>query len=383
MLSSVVRVAILLAAWMLVAYFSHAAVPDDVLSPQEWQTLDASVDRGLAGLAVLQQRNGSFPTLMSGQPGVSALCAMAFLSHGHLPGEGPYGEQLAKTVEFTVSCQRASGLLALAGPRGATLSRNVRHDIGDSSVYSHAISALMLCEVYAMGGGQQTTELQPVIESALRVTLEMQKWPNERVVDRGGWRYLHDYNHHDSDLSLTGWQLMFLRSAKNAGFEVPEESIDEAVGYIRRCFVKRHGTFNYVADTEDRRSRGLAGAGVLALAHAGFHNSREAQAAGEWILRNDFDQYNQVNRFGQGNYFKDRYHYGVFNCSQAMYQLGGRYWREFFPRTMRTLVANQRADGTWPKENHYQDGKFGNAYTSALVLMALGAPNQLLPVMQR
>ena len=132
---------------------------------------------------------------------------------------------------------------------------------------------------------------------------------------------------------------MFLRSAKNAGFDVPQQPIDDAVAYVRRCFRKDYGVFNYTATQEDRRSRAMGGAGVLALAHAGFHNAEEAQAAGEWILRHNFDQYNQIERFNQRSPYKDRYHYSVFNCSQAMYQLGGRFWQEFFPRTVSSSFA--------------------------------------------
>ena len=51
----------------------------------------------------------------------------------------------------------------------------------------------------------------------------MQLWPKDSPADRGGWRYIHDLDDVDSDLSVTGWQLMFLRSARNAGFEVPNE----------------------------------------------------------------------------------------------------------------------------------------------------------------
>ena len=40
----------------------------------------------------------------------------------------------------------------------------------------------------------------------------------------------------DSDLSVTGWHLMFLRSARNAGFDVPDRAIADAVAYIRRTF---------------------------------------------------------------------------------------------------------------------------------------------------
>jgi len=59
----------------------------------------------------------------------------------------------------------------------------------------------------------------------------MQDWGGKEEKNVGGWRYLNKrYPHlNDSDLSVTGWQLMFLRSAKNAGFDVPEKNINDGV----------------------------------------------------------------------------------------------------------------------------------------------------------
>jgi hypothetical protein len=34
---------------------------------------------------------------------------------------------------------------------------------------------------------------------------------------------------------------MSLRSAKNAGFDVPKATIDDAVAYVRRCFQPKYG----------------------------------------------------------------------------------------------------------------------------------------------
>ncbi len=355
----------------------------EILTPAEWEQVDDSVERALTWLASKQQRNGSFPTLPQGQPGVTSLCTMAFLAHGHIPGEGPYGAQLQKAVEYIASCQKQNGLLAVIAPRGPQISRNTAHEIGVSSVYNHTISSLVLSEVYSIQGPLEAARLQAIIEKSQEVSLTMQNWPKAKKVDRGGWRYLHPFYDVHSDLSLTGWQLMFLRSAKNSGFDVEQKPIDEAVAYVRRCFNPEYGTFEYTAKTPDQRSRGMAGAGVLALAHAGLHNSVEANKAGEWILKHPFDKYNQIETFTQTDHYKDRYHYGVFNCSQAMYQLGGHYWKQFFPRTVKTLLANQRPDGSWPPENHIAEKKFGNAYTTALMVLSLGAPNQLLPIFQR
>ena len=355
---------------------------ESILTEAQWAQVDRSVERGLRWLASKQQSDGSFPTLPGGQPGVTSLCVMAFMAHGHLPGEGPYGRQLELAIDNIASRQRSNGLIALIAPRGQRISRNVRAEIGTVVAYNHAISSLVLSESFSVSELSDTTKLKATIERALQASLEMQRWGKSRT-DQGGWRYLNRHGSYDSDLSLTGWELMFLRSAKNAGFEVPQQPIDDAIAYVRRCFNPEYGTFEYEVSPRDRRSRAMAGAGVLALAHAGYHDSTEAKTSGEWILRHKFDRYNETELFSRENNKKDRYHYGVFNCSQAMYQLGGHYWEGFFPSAATALVNGQQTDGSWPAEGHFEERKYGNAYTTALSLLALGAPNQLLPIFQR
>jgi hypothetical protein len=355
----------------------------DVLTLDQWQRVDDSVDRALAWLASEQNRDGSFPTMPQGQPGVTGLCVLAFLAQGHLPGEGPYGETVQRGLDYIISCQQANGIVALLAPRGPQISRAIGHEIGYTICYNHAIGGLVLCEAFAMEGANRAQAVEPVIEKALRVTLEMQNWPKDLEVDKGGWRYLDDYEQYDSDLSITGWQLMFLRSAKNAGFEVEPEPINRGVEYVRRCFRQDLGRFTYKLESRDRSTRAMAGAGILALAHAGLHNTPEAQRAGDWLLQAKFDRYNSPGSGQTQVDTNERYHYGLLTCCQAMYQLGGRHWAEFYPRTVEVLLNAQAIDGSWERENHHNDNAFGNAYTTAVGVLALGAPNQLLPIFQR
>jgi hypothetical protein len=352
--------------------------PDDILSPAEWERVDAAVDRALHWFIAQQQPDGSFPTMERGQPAVTSFCVLAFMAHGHVPGEGEYGQRLSKATDFILSCQKPNGLVTQLGPEGPRITKDIAIQVGEPGAYNHAISSLALAEVYGMSQAGESGPLQTAINKALKATYEMQRWPKDLPEDRGGWRYITEDGIHDSDLSLTGWQLMFLRSARNAGFDVPQEPIDDAIRYVRRTFNGRHGHFGYTTNDMAHASRGMAGAGILALAHAGFHNSKEAQSAGRWLLQNNFDVYNGNN--GQGT---DRYHYSLFNATQAMYQLGGDYWKEYFPRTVATLLDNQHPDGSWDAESLPRDQQFGNAYTTALVVLSLGAPNQFLPIFQR
>jgi hypothetical protein len=301
------------------------------------------------------------------------------MAHGHNPGEGPYGDHLKRATNFILRCQKPSGLVSLRGPSGPRISRNVSHNVGVTAPYNHAISSLTLSEMFGMQHWRKPSTMRAAISRAVDATLEMQRWPKHFKYDEGGWRYVNEYDQTDSDLSVTGWQLMFLRSARNAGFSVPEESIDDAVAYIRRTFDERHGTFHYRIKRGDGRTRAMTGAGILALAHAGFHNSVEARRAGEELSQYSFEVYNDTQPFPT----RDRYHYSLFLCCQGAYQLGSPYWEDFFPRTVRAIVKHQQSDGSWQAESFHRDKKYGNSYTTALVVLSIGAPNQLLPIFQR
>ncbi|MCA9110990.1 MAG: terpene cyclase/mutase family protein [Planctomycetaceae bacterium] len=369
----------------LILLFGRSAVGDDgpvdigesrfgsrpLLTDPQWKQLDGAVDRALTYLAHNQGRDGSYATHASGQPAVTALATMAFLASGYLPDEGKYQKEITRGVDYVLSMQAPDGAITLQ--RVGT--HRAAHFEGN---YNHAISGLMLTEVYGMTTADRQEEIRIVIEKALKQTRAQQTMPKRLPEDEGGWRYMRRFGVSDSDLSITAWELMFLRAARNAEFDVPSEWIDEAMGYIRRTYEPRQQGFRYGLRGEDNYvSRGMAGAGVVALALGGEHNSEMAQLTGQWILRHDFDRFNRT-LSGE-----DRYHYGAFYCSQAMYQLGGDYWFDFFPRLLDVYVKNQNNDGSWDAESNGNDNKYGSLYSTALGVLALTPPYQILPIYQR
>lgn len=341
-----------------------------LLTPEQWNRLDESVDRALAFLARSQERDGSFRTHSSGQPAVTSLCAMAFLSRGHLPDEGLYGNHLGRAIDYVIDAQAADG----------TIMHNINQAASHFEAnYNHAISGLMLGEVYGMTSASRQGRIRETIERALKQSRKEQTRAKRYPDDRGGWRYQRPFGVSDSDLSITAWELMFLRSARNAEFDVPEEWISEAMEYVRRTFDRRQQGFRYGLRGEDNYcSRGMVGAGIVALSLGGEHESEMTRLAGNWILRRSFDRYN-----AGGSHPEDRYHYSAFYCSQAMFQLGGDYWFEFFPSLLEVLVQHQNADGSWHPESNSNDSKYGNLYSTALAVLALTPPYQILPIYQR
>ena len=365
-----------------------------VLTKKQWEQLDESVGRGLKWLAMQQQPNGSFEAIDMGQPAVTSFCVMAFLAQGESPVDGRYQQQLTKAIDFIADQQKPNGLIATVAPGAIPIPRDEESSAGlgprakpnsvsVTAVYNHAISALALSEAYGQCNAAQAKKLTPVIEKAIAATLEMQRWPGKHKSEQGGWRYLTVHHGIDSDLSVAGWQLMFLRSAKDAGFDVPKESITGAVRYIENCFLKDDDrqVYTYLAGNRSMPTRSMAGAGILAMAHAGKHNSKDAVASGEWILKHDFSNYDFERKVYEGVWRGDRYHYGAILCAQAMFQLSGKYWEKFFPPLVNALQENQQKDGSWLTKG--RDKPYGSCYTTSLSILSLSVPNQMLPIFQR
>ena len=350
----------------------------DALAPAKWKEVEGAVDRALAWIASQQLADGSFPTLSSAQPAVTSLCVMAFLSRGHLPGNGPYGQQLNRAIDFVVSCQRPDGLFSYEVP--GPFHEN--HRASATASYNHAIAGLMLGEVYGHVTGARAKAVKAAIESALQFTRNLQTRFKARPVDQGGWRYLRLKGpaDPDSDLSITVWQLMFLRSARNAEFAVPQGYVDEAVTFVQRCWDERRGTFCYALQPDGSgfgSSRGMMGAGIVSLSLAGQHDTPMARRAGDWLLAHPY------RRFGESFGPWDRFFYSTYYCSQAAAQLGGKYWEGFFPPLADVLLKVQSFDGSWPAEPGQGDAIFGNDYSTAMAVLSLTPAYQLLPVYQR
>ncbi len=210
------------------------------LPPEKWSQLEKSVDRALDWLAGQQRADGSFPTLSAGQPGVTSLCVMAYLSRGHQPGFGPYGQQLNRAIDYVLSCQQEDGLICHDVPEPVFKDKSPSH----TATYNHAISGLMLGEVYGHIAGPRAKKARAAIVKALNYSRALQTRDKPFDTDAGGVRYLPiKPGESDADLSVTAWTLMFYRSAKNAEFNVPQQYADQAVTYVAGVGIRRSTCF--------------------------------------------------------------------------------------------------------------------------------------------
>src|SRR5262249_49273362 len=176
---------------------------------------------------------------------------------------------------------------------------------------------------------------------------------------RGGWRY--QVAHYDgSDISVTGWQVMALRAAKDLGCDVPASAIDEAVGFIKRCHDRGNGGFRYTP--AGRVTVACTGTSVLALELCGkeLHRSPDAVRGGAYLIRS-----------GNLPYWDQEYFfYSVYYGAQATFQLGGNYWSTYRPRLHKVLLANQGSNGSW-LGGTWDAQSAGHVYCTAMAVLAL------------
>ena len=354
----------------------RGSTPDfDAVSQHHWNQIEQSVDRGIDYLVSVQKGDGSYPGPMLERSAITALAAMAMISRGHVPGRGREGRSIERSIEFILNIQKPSGLLC---NRVEDFSSP---GIGPNGImYSHGICGMFLCEVYGMTTGRRSERIAATVSAALDYMRQRQTRPlpaGREALDRGGWRYLRpdQSGGYHSDLSVSSWMVMFMRSAENAGFDVPFDWAKLSLDFVNRCYDPATGAFRYVPDDPTHLTRGMTAAGVLCLFLTGNEDPAMESGAANYLRRYPFD------RFNEGMSKDDRYFYSAYYVSQASMQLGGPTWLQLYPSIARALIQNQRRDGSWPVER--RNPWVGTPYATAMAILAMTPPYQLLPIYQR
>jgi hypothetical protein len=301
-------------------------------------------------------RPGMQPKMTAvGDPAITALVVMSFLSAGHVPGEGPYGTSLELGIRYVMNQQQKNGLFAAP-------------NLGGVEMYYHGICTLMLAEVVGMMPGPDAEELRKRLQVAIAIVLQAQR--NTTNADRGGWRY--SINGTDSDMSVTGWQFLALRAAKNVGCDIPADRITSALEYVARCHDSKTGGYTYIVN--GRVTEPCTGVGILCFELSGkdYHNTAENQRAGAYLLKNPIEARSP------------HFYYGVYYVSQAMFQLGDESWKKYreFLHGLLLRDLSPNTEGAWGDRN-LGDSRYGMAYSTAMAVLALTVEYRYLPIYQR
>ena len=171
--------------------------------------------------------------------------------------------------------------------------------------------------------------------------LESAKWAvrflEEQQHDDGGWRY-STFKQEPSDVSVTGWQVLALKAAIEAGIPVREETLSKVDEFIKSVQDPQTGITLY--QPSGHRSDAMVGVGML---HEQFllhspHSPFVTKAA------------NYLAAEAAGHAQSPDY-YLLYNCTLAMFQAGGQPWNQWNGVVRNSLLAHQEhagcARGSW------------------------------------
>lgn len=301
-------------------------------------------------------RGGNYPTA------VTSLAGLAILSHGHLPGEGKYGQAVEHAMEYVRPSMTPDGYL---GSRG-------------DSMYVHAICTLFgLSYLGQCKDASREPELAEWCRKAVNVIVEAQT-VRKAGVEQGGWRYSPSTA--ESDLSVTSWQMLTLIAARQCGYEVDRKVIDDGLRFINRAMMEiDKDAVGYVYRPGVSKEAELGVTGTAIAIKTRLERERDPNLARATAFLGRFPP-------GWGGPQYKGFFYSVsFYLVQGHFQLGASSWDRFGPAMSKVLVENQAGDGQWPfpPRNEFESRATSPAYATAMSLLMLGMNNQYLPVYQR
>ena len=318
--------------------------------------LDGAVGRGLDYLADQQNPDGSFGS--NQKIAVTGLSLMAFLAAGHVPNTqsvappniGRFGGNVRSAIDYLLDHVHADGSF----------------DRFDKPMYGQAIATLALAEAYGVDTNlTQRKRTAAALAASVRLILAAQDVPKQEAYV-GGWRY--ESGAGDSDLSLSGWNVLALRACRDVGIAVPQSAVSRATRFVMHCWDAQGRGFSY--QPGGSASAPMTGVGLVCLHVMAAAGDGHAEEAARTLSQHPMDDAPQYP------------YYALYYATQGAMQAGDPFWQQISRATLARLLAMQEADGAWP-DNPGESAGAGRVYCTSMAVLTLCITYRLLPAYQR
>jgi hypothetical protein len=326
---------------LLAAYGGDATTEAAVMEALRWLARNQG-DGGLWSLAGPYRDGGN----VENRKAATAMALLAFQGAG-------YTHKGSRTEPFTQIVARGwHALLKEQADDGSFLGEYYHHVL-----YTHAQCTIALCELYAM---TRDESLREPAERAVAYCLQAQ-------APLGGWRYTPGQG---SDLSVTGWFVMALKSAQMAGLEVPSDAFGRVDEFLGRVAHQDGARYSYLPNEKPKRS--MTAEALLCRQYLGWPRSDPRLIDGVQHLLDNPVSWN------------DRDVYYWYYATQVCHHMEGDFWNKWNIEMKRVLPAEQvktgRERGSWEPSGDPYGFQAGRLYVTCLSTYMLEVYYRHLPL---
>lgn len=228
------------------------------------------------------------------------------------------------------------------------------------SMYAHGLATIAMCEAYGLS---QDPQLRRPAQNAINLIINSQH-------ETGGWRY--GPSKQPGDMSISGWQIMAIKSAQMAGLDVPSIAVNRAKSFLNSCANADEG-YSYIANQPS--SPRMTAVALLCRQYMeswGPAHPRLIKAINNHIKTTPPDR-------------QDVYYY--YYATQVMHHFGGDAWRDWNEKMRETLIQKQDKaganEGSWSAAGDPYGRAGGRLMMTSLNLLTLEVYYRYLPLYYR
>ncbi|GAA4436568.1 hypothetical protein [Bremerella cremea] len=336
---------------MLKAYGGNATTEQAVAAALEWLKRNQMKDGSWSLKGDYSDGSGIENTISA-----TAMALLAFQGAGHTDRSGTHAKTVAKGWNYLLRQLDADGSFI---ERAAIPNQH--------RPYTQAQATIALCELYAMTGDE---ELRPKAQAAINFAIEWQ-------APEGGWRYQPQV---ESDLSVTGWFLMALQSARMGNLEVPDKVFANVDGFLETVATKPESEqsfavgsrYQYRDSRAEKATPTMTAEGLLCRQYLGWKQNDPRLVAGMGYLLDNPINWNEPNV------------YYWYYATQVAHHMEGDSWRNWNKDMRQIIPENQvqggREKGSWSPARDDNGVKAGRLFMTCLCTYMLEVYYRHLPL---
>lgn len=316
---------------------------------------EGAVTMGLRWLANQQLRTGQWSLTgpysdggrSNNDAAATAMALLAFQGAGYTP-------QSEAKHPFTPVVRRGWNFLAKKMDREGRFFDEVN---SNQQLYTQAMCTIALCELFGMTDDYQYREMaQKALDYACKIQSQ-----------EGGWRYEPGV---DSDMSVTGWFVMALQSARMAGLDVPSPTLHRVSEFLDS--VARDDGSRYAYRARDGATLTLTAEGLLCRMYLGWERDDPRLQNGVSYMLQNLPEWNEQNV------------YYWYYATQVMHHMEDSPWTIWNGRMRELLPDKQvrrgRERGSWDPVSDRWGTDGGRLYVTCLSLYVLEVYYRHLPL---